>query len=344
MKKLKLVVFVVLVLAMVLAACEKAPVVTPTPEVKTVEVVVEAPTVRELQKGKPFLYIGTGQGHPVIALMVQGFLDACEKYDADCKVLLRPGFEDSDMIALQDQALALGSSGWVSSAYSPHRPKNMEAIKQGIPVTTFHTPVGEEAMPGLLGWVATNVRDYGVSAAIAIAEKVQCKGPVAITQNTFNDVENEAAASFTAELIAQCPDIEVLPPEIEGGEISSSVAKAATILVAHPDLTAAFGTTGASPTTWGKALEQSGYSPGDVTVIGMDYTTPNLDLVKAGWVYALVGQPIYEETYRCVELLVDSLFGRSVSFGNIYPSPIITFDDLDKYYGYAEKLDDAMKK
>jgi len=343
MKKITLVLVALTLLALVVVSCAKPPVVEP-PVVQPAEPVATAPTVRDLQKGKPFLYVGTGQGHPVIALMVQGFLDACEKYDADCKVLLRPGFEDSDFIALQDQALALGSSGWVSSGYSPYRPKNMEAIRQGIPVTTFHTPMGAEDMPGMLAWVATDVRFYGKSAAIAIAEKVDCKGPVAITQNTFNDTENEASDSFRAELEAQCPGIEVLPTEIEGGEVSSSIAKAATILVAHPDLTAAFGTTGASPTTWGKALEQSGYEPGDVVVIGMDYTGPNLDLVKAGWVYALVGQPIYEETYRCVELLVDSLYGRSVSFGNVYPSPIITFEDLDKYYAYAEKIEGSLDK
>ena len=344
-KSLVLAFFVLLLLA--LGACnvateevqvEKPPVVQP------VEPVEKVPTVRELQNGKPFIYIGTGQGHPVIALMVQGFIDACEEYDADCKVLLRPGFEDSDFVALQDQALAMGASGWVSSGYGPHRPKNMQAIEKGIPVTTFHTPLDAEAMPGMLGWVATDVGFYGKAAAGAIAEQIDCKGPVAITQNTFNDVENEASESFRVELEALCPGIEILPTEIEGGEVSSAIAKAATILTANPDLTAAFGTTGGSPTTWGKALEQGGYSPGDVTVIGMDYTTPNLDLVKAGWVYALVGQPIYEETYRCVELLVDHLYGRSVSFGNVYPSPIITVDDLDKYYGYAEKLDEAMKK
>ena len=302
------------------------------------------PTVRELQNGKPFIYVGTGQGHPVIALMVQGFLDACEKYDADCKVLLRPNFEDSDFIALQDQALAIGSSGWVSSGYSPYRPKNLQAIAQGIPVTTFHTPMGEEDMPGMLAWVATDVRLYGQSVAVALAEKTDCKGPIAITQNTFNDTENEASESFRAKMEVLCPGIEILPTEIEGGEVSSAIAKAAAILVAHPDITAAFGTTGGSPTTWGKALEQSGYEPGDVAVVGMDYTSENLALVKAGWVYALVGQPIYEETYRCVELLIDSLYGRSVTFGNVYPSPIITVDMLDKYYVYAAKVEEALKK
>ncbi len=304
-----------------------------------VEPVVEPEkTVKELQNGKPFIYIGNGQGHPVIALLIQGFVDACEKYDAECKVLVRPGFEDSDFIALQEQALAMGSSGWVTSAYSPFRPLSLKAIEQGIPVTTFHTPITPEDLPGSLAWVATNITQYGKDAADAIADKIACKGKVAITQNTFNDTENEASRSFTEQMKLRCPDVVVLDPEIEGGDVPVAIAKAASILVAHPDLTAAFGTTGGSPTTWAKSLEQSGRKPGDVVVIGMDYTRVNLDLVKSGWVYALVGQPLYEETFRCVELLIDYLYGRDVSFDNYYPSPIITIDDLDKYYEYDAKV------
>lgn len=303
-----------------------------------------AKTPRELQNGKPFLYIGNGQGHPVIALLIQGFVDACADYDVECKVLVVPGFEDSGFISLQDQALAIGGSGWVTSAYSPYRPKNLQAISLGIPVTTFHTPLKPDDLPGSLAWVATDVTAYGKAVADAMADKLRCQGPIAVTQNTFNDTENEASRSFIAQMKVRCPDVEVLAPEIEGGDTPAAIAKAGAILTAHPDLRGAFGTTGGSPTTWAKAAEQSGRKPGDVVVIGMDYTRPNLDLVKAGWVYALVGQPLYEETYRCVELLIDYLLGKPVSFDNYYPAPIITINDLDKYYGYAEKVEKALEK
>jgi ribose transport system substrate-binding protein len=311
---------------------------------KVEPVVVAPPTLQDFQNGKPLLYIGTGDGHPVIALMTQGFKDACADLGLLCKVIVKPGFEDSTMLDNMDLGLSIGGSGWVTSAYSPYCPKAMQAIGQGIPVCTFHTPIKQEDLPGSLAWVATNIADYGKAAADAIADKTQCKGPIAITQNTFNDTENLAASSFTEEMKVRCPDVEVLAPEIEGGELSASIAKAASILVAHPNLAAAFGTTGASPTTWAKALEQSGRNKGEVVVIGMDYTANNLDLVKSGWVYALVGQPIYEETYRCVELIAMHLAGFSVNFDNYYPAPIITFADLDKYYGYTEKVENAVTK
>ncbi len=41
-------------------------------------------------------------------------------------------------------------------------------------------------------------------------------------------------------------------------------------------------------------------------IISMDYTRPNLDLVKEGKVYGLVAQPLYEEFYACAETIGQS--------------------------------------
>ena len=329
--------FIVLVLALVLGAC------TPKPE-PTKEVVVAEKTAKELQNGKPFRGVWNGLEHPVIRTMILGFVEACEKYDVECAVMGAGGFEDSDYIRLVEESIAQGASGIVASTYSPFRPAEAVAIKQGIPVVGFHTPMKEGEFPGLLAWVATDVTEYGKATADAIADKTNCGSPIAVTQNTFNDTENEASRSFIEQMGVRCPDAVVLPPELEGGDQPSAIAKAGAILTAHPDIKAAYGTTGGSPTTWAKALEQAGRKPGEVVVIGMDYTRPNLDLVKQGWVYALVGQPIYEETYKAVEILVAYLLGEKVEFNNSYPSPIITIDDVDTYYGYAERVDLAIKK
>jgi hypothetical protein len=59
-------------------------------------------------------------------------------------------------------------------------------------------------------------------------------------------------------------------------------------------------------------------------------------------VYAVVGQPLYEETYRCLELLVLALKGEEVPFANVMDSPIITADMVDKYYGYADRVDEML--
>jgi ribose transport system substrate-binding protein len=301
-------------------------------------------TNKQLQNGKPFRGVWNGLEHPVIRLMILGFQEACEKYEVDCVVMGGGGFEDSTYIQLLEQSVAQGASGMVVGTYGPFRPVELEAIKQGIPVVGFHTPMKEGEMPGLLAWVATDVTAYGKAVADAMADKLQCTGPIAVTQNTYNDTENEASRSFIEEMKVKCPNVEVLTPELEGGDQPSAIAKAGAILIAHPDIKGAFGTTGGSPTTWAKALEQAGRNPGDVIVVGMDYVRQNLDLIKSGWVYAVVGQPIYEETFRAVEILIAKLKGEPVEFNNIYPSPIITINEADKYYGYADRVDARLKE
>jgi len=330
--KVKAVSLVIVIVLLALTACKAAQPVEPV-------VPAEEKSLRELQNGKPFIYVGNGLGHPVISIFILGFLEACRDYDVECETMVGSGFEDSAYLSMLDQAIAHGSSGIIGSAYSPFRPAYKPLYDAGIPLVVFHTPVEKSEWPELTGWASTDVADYGKRAADAMADKLACTGPIAITQNTFNDTENVAASSFTAEMKAKCPDVEVLAPEIEGGEETAAIAKAAAIILAHPDLKGAFGTTGGSPTTWAKAAEQSGKQPGDIIIIGMDYTRVNLDLVKAGWVYAVVGQPLYEEVYRDVELLIAALKGEEVQFANTMDSPIITADMVDKYYGYADRVD-----
>lgn len=330
--KVKAVSLVIVIVLLALTACKAAQPVEPV-------VPAEEKSLRDLQNGKPFIYVGNGLGHPVISIMMLGFLEACKDYDVECETMVGSGFEDSAYLSMLDQAIARGSSGIVGSAYSPFRPAYKPLFDAGIPLVTFHTPIEKSDFPEMTGWASTDVADYGKRAADAMAEKLACTGPIAITQNTFNDTENLAAQSFIDEMKVKCPDVEVLPPEIEGGDEPSAIAKAAAILLAHPDLKGAFGTTGGSPTTWAKAAEQAGQKPGDIVIIGMDYTRVNLDLVKAGWVYAVVGQPLYEETYKCVELLIMALKGEEVPYANTMDSPIITADMVDKYYGYADRVD-----
>ena len=73
----------------------------------------------------------------------------------------------------------------------------------------------------------------------------------------------------------------------------------------------------------------------------MDYTRPNLDLVKSGEVWMLVGQPLYEEMYYSVVLLANHLLGIPVPYGNYLPAPQVTLENIDQFYAindFAESI------
>jgi len=81
---LKVISFLIVAM-LVLGACQAALPVEPV-------VPVEEPTLRDLQNGKPFIYVGNGLGHPVISIFILGFLEACEDYDVDCETMVGATF------------------------------------------------------------------------------------------------------------------------------------------------------------------------------------------------------------------------------------------------------------
>jgi len=58
----------------------------------------------------------------------------------------------------------------------------------------------------------------------------------------------------------------------------------------------------------------------------------------------LVGQPVYEEAYYSVALLVNNLMGLPVPYANILPCPLITLENVAGFYDIIEKAEEAMTK
>jgi ribose transport system substrate-binding protein len=169
--------------------------------------------------------------------------------------------------------------------------------------------------------------------------KIACAGKVAITMSGPSDAESAVAAAFTKELQLKCPSLAVLTPQVETTDPNQAIAVAGSILQANKDLTGAFSTTGGGATAWAKATAEAGRKPGEITIIGMDFTVENLDKVKDGEVYALVAQPVYTEMYHTVVLLLETVMGEQVPYENTLPSPLIYKPDLAKYYAIDQKAD-----
>lgn len=317
------------------AAMAARPVVV---EAQVAPIPTKEPSLRDLQKGKPFLWVGTNVNHPVVKIMELGFWDACKKYDVDCKFMAVDGNDIAGLVTQMDTIVANGASGITSSIYDKafYAPTNL-AIKAGIPVVNWHMPMKPEDIPGLKAWVSADIVDYATRAAKEMAKAIDCKGTVAVTQGSLTATETPVGDTFRKVLKETCPNVTVLETQEEGYDPPQAIAKAVAILTAHPEVNGAFSTTGAGPTTWSGAVQEVGKKDGEVKIISMDYSLINLDLLKAGKVHALVGQPLYEENYKAVELLIQVLKGEKVAFDNPYPAPIILAGDAEKYYDIANR-------
>ncbi len=211
----------------------------------------------------------------------------------------------------------------------PSFPYIGKLAKQGYPIVTWHVMPPEGTVKGLRAATGEDVAQAGTNAADAMGAKLGGKGTVAITQGSYNLIENTMGSSFRKEMAAKYPGIKLLDTQLEGFEPSAAKAKAVSILQAHPDVTGAFSTTGNGAETWSGGAHAAGR---DIVIIAMDYVRQNLDLVKSGAAYGLVAQPLYEEGAKTADLAAALAEGKQVPYLNPLPAKVITAGDLGPYY------------
>ena len=73
------------------------------------------------------------------------------------------------------------------------------------------------------GWYGIDSGAYGYEAGVVIGEAVGGEGTVAITQSSFNDNENAAAAGFVKGITENYPDMKVLEPQAESTDVTQGV-------------------------------------------------------------------------------------------------------------------------
>jgi ABC-type sugar transport system substrate-binding protein len=192
----------------------------------------------------------------------------------------------------------------------------------------------------MLAWASPDLVEYSVNAGKAGAKKVNCVGPVALSQSGLADIENLVVDSFVEGFLEVCSDTEILPVVAVGsGDDAKGIAVSAALLQANPDVTVAFTSTSDGARWWALAAQESGIDKGKIAIIGMDGTRANLDLVASGDVWMLVGQPIFEQAYYLVGLLTQNLMGYPVPYDNLLPSPQITLENVDDFYVIVDLAD-----
>jgi ribose transport system substrate-binding protein len=279
--------------------------------------------------------------------MTLGFIIGAEELGYEYKLLLSDGSDINKYIQDMEQANAEGAAAVVAYIHDPAMGPSVAALGESdIPFCSAHFPQPEGEYPGMSAWAATETEPYAEAAARAMGDELRRKGvtegKIAITQGSFNTVENLVAETFAATIEAEYPEFTPLEAQEEGFDPPVAIAKASAIIQANPEIVGALSTTGAGPTTWARAAEENGFPDGEIVIISMDYTRPNLDLVKEGKVFGLVGQPLVEEFRECVHVMDKALRGEPYDYANPLPAPIITFDDLDEYYALNDQVEEYL--
>ncbi|MCL4425534.1 MAG: sugar ABC transporter substrate-binding protein [Actinobacteria bacterium] len=331
-------VVLVLLLMAILSGCSSKTKSEPAPQANT-----STPEAKPFSpEGKTLLWVQPLKGHPVHQLTQIAFAEGAKKLGYKFEIIGTEQWDVQSTIALVEAAMAKGAAGMVVWAGEPSFYPFIEKVsKNGISVFVPHFPIPEGTVPGLKGIVSADPADYAKEVAIEIGKAINGKGTVAITQGSFNTTENLVSETFKKTMNEKYPNVKVLPPQEEGFDPPKAIAKAVAILQANPDIVAALSTTGGGPTTWAGAQKDTGKK---IVAVGMDYTRVNLDLVKNGEIFAVVGQPLWEESYAAAELLDKTLRGEKPPYWTKLSAPFITKDKLAPYYSMLEKVEAAIKK
>ena len=303
----------------------------------------DAPEPSGEVKGK-FYWVQNTAWHPVHQLTQLSFLEGCDELGLDCDLATTDEGSLEALLAVGEQAIdregTAGVAMW-ADGLPVVAPLIEKAKEKGIWVALPHFPVPEGSFADNAVQIAADTSQYPIPVAEAMCEQLEGQtGSVAVTQNNFNATENAVAEVFTEAMNELCPDINVLPPEEEGPEPTQAIAKAVSIMQANPDLIGALSTTGGGPTTWAGAQKELGK---EIVAVGMDYTRVNLDLVDSGQVFAVVGQPLYEESKGSAELLYKMANGEEVPYWTVLEAPLITKDDLDPWYELLDRMEGKMR-
>ena len=283
------------------------------------------------------------KSHPVVQIMIAGFLNRAEELGYEPKLYACDEWDIPKAYELMEAGLAQHKiEGMCIYIFDDSVDQYIKKLSdKGIYVVTGHTKVDEDTKPGLSAWAACDAEAYGRAAAQAIGEQIGGKGTVAVTEGSFNPTEDAAAAGFADEMSKSFPDVNVLDPVEEGFDTPTAINIATAIIQANQDIAGAFSTTGAGPSTWAGAQENTGKS---ICAIAMDYSRVNLDLVKEGKIYAVVAQPLYQEFALCAEMLDTLLRGGTVEYNNELDAPLVTTENIDDYYAVLEKVEEAFEK
>jgi len=292
---------------------------------------------------KTFYWVQPLKGHPVHQMTQIAFTEGCKKLGFRAVIIGAENEDISATISLAEQALAKGdAAGMAVWAMSPAwNPFIEKASRNGLPIVIPHFPAPEGSIPGASGVISCDPAAYAAAVAQAIGQAIGGKGTVAITQGSFNSTENLVAEVFARTIKQLHPAVKVLPPLEEGFDAPKAISRAVSILQANPGVVAALSTTGNGATTWAAAQREAGRK---IVAVAMDYTRVNLDLVKDGSIFAVVGQPLWEESFGAAELLGRLGRGEKIPWWTKFPAPIITKENLAPYSALLDKVEAAIKR
>ena len=206
-----------------------------------------------------------------------------------------------DMINRRVEAILLAPSD--SEALVPAINRVNEA---GIPLTIFDSSANTE---NYLSFVATDNYGGGVLGARRMAKILGGKGRVAmigVTAGSASTLDREEG--FRETLAREFPDLNLVAFQYGMSDRARSLAVAADILTAHPDLNGIFASNESGTIGAAQAVKSRGVA-GKLKIIGFDTSPSLVEDLRTGIIDSLILQDPFKMGYQAFMTLANSLEG-----------------------------------
>lgn len=341
MKKVASILFILVLLSVVLTACETPTAEPSADEVEEAEVEeVEEPeidTSEEYVFVTPLMNLEYFQQHrkavedAAADLGVVGYMAGSNEYDAN------------EMIKVFETLIQKGVAGIITPGHFPDAYRDLfeKAWEAGIPVATVTLDVPDSRSLVTFG---TDYVTYGYIMASTLGDAIGGSGKVLVSQNLTGG--GQPAIDIVEGIFQYAeenPDFNVLEPLQDDSDSAVAARVIGAALQANPDTVGIIGCQSASGVGAVTALREAGMLD-EVTVVSIDKDLPTLEAVKAGDIYATVIGKQYTEVYLATKMLYDYNHGnfeflKSTDYMGLGISPLPTFVDTGAMIINQENVD-----
>jgi ribose transport system substrate-binding protein len=179
-------------------------------------------------------------------------------------------------------------------------------IDAGIPVGIIEEPIDVE---GELFTYASDQVAMGELAARTLFDQIGGEGKVYVIDFQAGVPSTDGRLTGLKNVLPEYPNIEFVGSDFTGDDSAAAAQVFSGVLQRHPDLKGVWGTNLYGIQGVITALKEAGLSD-QVTVMAPDTLPQEIDWLKNGEVYALVGQKPYELAYQGVMNVLAHLDGQ----------------------------------
>lgn len=261
---------------------------------------------------KPYIaLVSKGFQHQFWQAVKQGADDAAAELDVEV-TFEGPETETEVEKQLTMVQTALGKSpdalGFAALDSEASIPLMTDAESRGIPVIAFDSGV-ESDVP--VTTVSTDNLAASAEAAKHMAELVGSGKIAIIAHDQTSQTGQQRVEGFTQYIEENEPDIEIVDTQYAAGDQLKSADAAKAILQAHPDLKGIYGANEGSAVGVVKAVQETG-KVGEITVIGFDSGTAQIDAIRDGVMAGAITQDPIKMGYETVKAAVAAINGEEL--------------------------------